>query len=204
MIDKIKAMRNTKLWAVCVVVFMCATMATSCKYRYIDKPEQLLTHEQMVDIICEVAYIEALEARGAFIHDSTLSRIGKKAFLRRIYQKHGINGEVLRQNNDYYSEHSKEYLAIYREAMNRILVDENEYVESVKRAEREAAEAAEAAVRAFNDSITDARIRDSIILAREDSIMSLHRVKDKDEETTEVEDEFGTGGGWVFPKRNEK
>ena len=78
------------------------------------------------------------------------------------------------------------------------------YVESVKRAEREAAEAAEAAVRAFNDSITDARIRDSIILAREDSIMSLHRVKDKDEETTEVEDEFGTGGGWVFPKRNEK
>jgi hypothetical protein len=180
------------------------TMMTSCKYRYIEKPDQLLTHEQMVDIICEVAYVEALEARGAFIHDSTLSRIGKKAFLRRIYQKYGVNHEVLSQNNDYYSEHSKEYIAIYREAMNRILVDENEYVEGIKRAEREAQAAAEAAIKAFNDSITDARVRDSIILAREDSIMSLHRVKDKDAETEYVEEEFGTGGGWVFPKKNDK
>ncbi|MBQ1275956.1 MAG: DUF4296 domain-containing protein [Flavobacteriales bacterium] len=197
-------MRNVKFWATGVVVLLCMTMMTSCKYRYIEKPDQLLTHEQMVDIICEVAYVEALEARGAFIHDSTLSRIGKKAFLRRIYQKYGVNHEVLSQNNDYYSEHSKEYIAIYREAMNRILVDENEYVEGIKRAEREAQAAAEAAIKAFNDSVTDARVRDSIILAREDSIMSLHRVKDKDAETEYVEEEFGTGGGWVFPKKNDK
>jgi flavin-dependent dehydrogenase len=88
--------------------------------------------------------------------------------------------------------------------MNRILVDENEYVEGIKRAEREAQAAAEAAIKAFNDSVTDARVRDSIILAREDSIMSLHRVKDKDAETEYVEEEFGTGGGWVFPKKNDK
>ena len=197
-------MRNVKFWAAGLVVLLCMTMATSCKYRYIEKPEQLLTHEQMVDIICEVAYVDALEARGAFIHDSTLSRIGKKAFLRRIYQKYGVNHEVLSQNNDYYCEHSKEYIAIYREAMNRILMEENEYVEGIKRAEREAQAAAEAAIKAFNDSITDARVRDSIILAREDSIMSLHRVKDKDAETEYVEEEFGTGGAWVFPKKNDK
>ena len=190
-------MRNVKFWAAGVVVLLCMTMATSCKYRYIEKPEQLLTHEQMVDIICEVAYVDALEARGAFIHDSTLSRIGKKAFLRRIYQKHGVNYEVLSQNNDYYSEHSKEYIAIYREAMNRILVDENEYVEGIKRAEREAQAAAEAAIKAFNDSVTDARVRDSIILAREDSIMSLHRVKGKDDETEYIE-EFGTENSWII------
>ena len=64
-------MRNVKFWATGVVVLLCMTMMTSCKYRYIEKPDQLLTHEQMVDIICEVAYVEALESRGAFIHDST-------------------------------------------------------------------------------------------------------------------------------------
>ena len=44
-----------------------------------------------------------------------------------MYKKYGINKKILRQNNEYYSEHNRRYIAIYAEAMNRLKTKADQY-----------------------------------------------------------------------------
>ena len=78
-------------------------LAAGCKYRYIEKPERLLSESEMADVICELTYIDMLQERGAFQRDSTLARIGRHTFIEGVYKKYGINKKILRHNNEYYS-----------------------------------------------------------------------------------------------------
>lgn len=102
-------------------------LAAGCKYRYIEKPERLLSESEMADVICELTYIDMLQERGAFQRDSTLARIGRHTFIESVYKKYGINKKILRQNNEYYSEHNRRYIAIYAEAMNRLKTKADQY-----------------------------------------------------------------------------
>ena len=101
-----------------LVVLM--SVAAGCKYHYVEKPERLLSPDEMVDVLCQLACLTALEEQGAFEMDSTFSRIGKKAFIEKLYKDYGISKEILAQNNEYYSEHNREYMKIYSEAINRL------------------------------------------------------------------------------------
>ena len=56
-------------------------LAAGCKYRYIEKPERLLSESEMADVICELTYIDMLQERGAFQRDSTLARLGRHTFI---------------------------------------------------------------------------------------------------------------------------
>ena len=69
-----------------------------CKYRYIEKPERLLSPEEMSEVICELAYLYVVEEQGAFEQDSVLAKIGKKAFVQKLYEQYGIDKQILRQN----------------------------------------------------------------------------------------------------------
>lgn len=176
-----------KIYITFVQLFVIVTLTlcvSSCKYRYIEKPERLLSHNEMVDIICEMAYINAVYDRGGFTIDSTLSKIGRDAFYERVYRKYGINKEILELNNIYYYEHSKEYISIYKDAMDRIKSMENDEQEQQRLAQEAIEAAARAKIKAQTDSIRKREIEDSLILAREDSIMAAHR-QDKSEESEE-------------------
>ena len=94
--------------------------AAGCRYHYIEKPERLLSPDEMADVICQLAYLKVLDEQGAFELDSTFSRIGKKAFIEKLYRDYGINKEILEQNSEYYSENNREYVKIYTEAINRL------------------------------------------------------------------------------------
>lgn len=101
-----------------LVVLMIA--AAGCKYHYMEKPDRLLSPDEMTDVICQLAYLKVLEEQGMFEMDSTFSRIGKKAFVEKLYKDYGINKEILEQNSEYYSENNREYVKIYTEAINRL------------------------------------------------------------------------------------
>lgn len=94
--------------------------AAGCKYHYIEKPDRLLSPDEMADVLCQLAYLKVLEEQGAFEMDSTFSGIGKNAFVEKLYKDYGINKEILERNNEYYSENNREYLKIYTEAINRL------------------------------------------------------------------------------------
>ncbi|MDD4820184.1 MAG: DUF4296 domain-containing protein [Flavobacteriales bacterium] len=176
---------------VIVVLTFCAA---GCKYHYIEKPERLLSHDEMVDIICEMAYINAVYDRGGFTTDSTLSKIGRNAFYERLYRKYGINREILEQNNTYYYEYSKEYMSIYKDAMDRIKAMENDELEGQRRAEEAIEAAARAKIKAQEDSVRSKEVEDSLILAREDSTMAAHRKGKNEEEETPQTEEIPTWG----------
>lgn len=103
-------------------------LTTGCKYRYIDTPDRLLTPDEMSEVICQLAYLNALEEQGAFTQDSVYSSIGKDAFILKLYADYGIDKEILRQNNEYYMEHNKIYVKIYSDALDKLntLIGEQE------------------------------------------------------------------------------
>ena len=61
-----------------------------------------------------------MEEQGAFEQDSVLAKIGKKAFVQKLYEQYGIDKQILRQNNEYYMENNKLYVKIYSDALNRL------------------------------------------------------------------------------------
>lgn len=107
---------------VIALVLLCASALTvaGCKYRYIDKPERLLSPQEMSEVICRLAYIEALDEQGAFERDSVYASIGKDAFILKLYADYGIDKEILRRNNEYYMEHNKQYVKIYADALDQL------------------------------------------------------------------------------------
>lgn len=114
------------------VIAALAVLAAGCRYRYIEKPERLLSENEMADVICELTYIDMLQERGAFERDSTLARIGRHTFIERVYKKYGVNKKILRQNNEYYCEYNRRYTAIYSEALKRLKAKTDEYERKLK------------------------------------------------------------------------
>ena len=104
------------------LLLLLSAAAVGCKYRYIEKPERLLSPEEMSEVICELAYLNVVEEQGAFEQDSVLAKIGKKAFVQKLYEQYGIDKQILRQNNEYYMENNKLYVKIYSDALNRLKI----------------------------------------------------------------------------------
>lgn len=102
------------------LLVLLSAAAVGCKYRYIEKPERLLSPDEMSEVICELAYLNVAEEQGAFEQDSVLAKIGKKAFVQKLYEQYGIDKQILQQNNEYYMENNKLYVKIYSDALNRL------------------------------------------------------------------------------------
>lgn len=114
---------------------MTAMLFTACKYRYIQAPERLLSPQEMTEVICRLAYLDALEQQGAFERDSVYRSIGKDAFILKLYADFDIDKEILQRNNEYYMEHHKEYVKIYSAALEKLntLIGEQEKDEKKRR-----------------------------------------------------------------------
>ena len=117
------------------MLVLLVVVAAGCKYRYIEKPERLLTPDEMSEVICQLAYLNALEEQGAFERDSIFSRIGKNAFILKLYEDYGIDKEILRRNNEYYMENSKQYVKIYSDALNKLNIRMSEEGKKEKKQE---------------------------------------------------------------------
>lgn len=107
-----------------LILFSCC--CACARYAYVEKPDPLLTEDQMVDILLQSALIQAASTVGAFRDGRIPPPEDAKAFYAALYAKHGIDRQIFEQNNLYYVDNIKKYTRIYTrvsDSLSEILAD---------------------------------------------------------------------------------
>lgn len=136
-----------KTWAILLILLL----AFSCKDNKIDrppKPDNLLSKDQMVEVLYDMALISS--AKG--INKKILENKGV-APEQYVYQKHNIDSLQFAQSNNYYAFDLKTYQALYNRVRAKLQKDKQRFRAELEEDKR------------IQDSISERnrRRRDSII-----------------------------------------
>ena len=96
-----------------------------CKEDLVKKPEHLIEKSKMMDIMYDLALLEAIKYQNPAVLDS--NQIRPKQF---IYKKYKIDSLQLAQNNIYYAADYKNYKIMFESVVKRI-ANEKKRVNSV-------------------------------------------------------------------------
>lgn len=114
------------IWCLIVLIGM-----VSCKEGAVSKPDNLLSKEQMANVLYDVTLINAMKGvdkkglDASFLH-----------FDAYIYKKHNIDSAQFASSNNYYSANPLQYDKIY-ELVNAQLLKERTLVEAEMKKEQE-------------------------------------------------------------------
>ena len=86
-----------------------------CKEDLVKKPEHLIEKSKMMDIMYDLALLEAIKYQNPAVLDS--NQIRPKQF---IYKKYKIDSLQLAQNNRYYAADYKSYKVMFESVVKRI------------------------------------------------------------------------------------
>lgn len=88
-----------------------------CKNSDVEKPEKLLTEEEMAAIIYDISVIDAIRAH----------RPGQALSVNPeyVYKKYGIDSLQFAKNNTYYASDISKYKKIYNKVSERLTADKN-------------------------------------------------------------------------------
>jgi hypothetical protein len=102
------------------LLLICLLLLSSCKDE-IEKPEELFSKEQMVDMIYDLSILEAIKNNNpSFLEDKNIDPY------TYIYEKYKIDSLQFVQNNKYYASNVKEYAKIYEKVQQRIEQNKSE------------------------------------------------------------------------------
>lgn len=98
-----------------LILFFTAIMlvASGCKDKVIEKPKNLIDRDKMVDIIYDLALLEAAKSQTAGTYQYPRS----SKFLKEKYK---IDSLTFAQSTQYYASDMKEYKKIYEEVKERL------------------------------------------------------------------------------------
>lgn len=119
------------LLILCVLFFSCAE-------KLLEKPENLISKDKMVDIVEDLTLIKAAKSTNG----SVLERYDIET-MNYIYDKYTIDSVGLAESNKYYASLPDEYAEIYTKVEERIkaerdrLKEERKIQDSIKKAERQ-------------------------------------------------------------------
>lgn len=99
------------------IVFICLFIFSCAPNERIQKPENLMNPDQMVDFIADINLINA--SRG-YRTLSGLSYVSLKDSL--VYAKHQIDSLQFANSNTYYASKPKEYVEIYERVEQKIIL----------------------------------------------------------------------------------
>lgn len=117
------------------LVFICVLICSCAPKERIQKPQNLMSHQQMVDFLVDVNFINA--SRGYRTADGA-SYINIKDSV--LYARHQIDSLQFAKSNAYYASKPKEYFKIYEFVEEKIvkikdsldtLLDEDKTEESI-------------------------------------------------------------------------
>ena len=98
------------------VLFFAFFVAVSCyNYNKPDKPNNLISKKQMVNILLDLKLINAVTGKDKNVLDSA-----KLAPERYVYKKHNIDSAQFAQSNAYYAYHMEDYNAIYEQVKDSL------------------------------------------------------------------------------------
>jgi hypothetical protein len=89
-------------------------LLSSCNNAVVEKPNNLLDEDKMVDIIYDLALLEALKSQGNVNHESYPTI---KEFLKNKYK---LDSVTFAKNSKYYASDIKKYKKIYQRVLTRL------------------------------------------------------------------------------------
>jgi hypothetical protein len=104
-----------------------------CKEDLVKKPDLLIEKSKMMDIMYDLALLEAIKYQNPAVLDS--NQIRPKQF---IYKKYKIDSLQLAQNNKYYAADYKSYKVMFESVVKRIENEKKTSDESIKISQAEA------------------------------------------------------------------
>lgn len=97
------------------IILLIVSFFGSCNDNPVPKPNNLLTEEQMVDILYDIAILQAT---------GSSNEIGSKNDRQKIdayiFEKYKIDSVVYTQNQKYYASNTKQYKKIHQKVVDRI------------------------------------------------------------------------------------
>lgn len=100
---------------------------TACAERQVKPPEQLLSHEQMVNVLYDIAALSAIDGT----YPKALERNDIR-IMEFVYHKYGIDSLQLATSDLYYASVPAEYEAIYEELEARMGRERDSINESMR------------------------------------------------------------------------
>lgn len=98
---------------------------TSCKNKAVEKPDNLLSEDKMIDIIYDIAILQAAENYKPI----NLSDAGVKVN-NYIYKKYNIDSTTYYQNHKYYASDVNNYKKIYKKVLEKITTEQTSLSDS--------------------------------------------------------------------------
>ncbi|MFP9114070.1 DUF4296 domain-containing protein [Flavobacterium sp. RHBU_3] len=98
-----------------LAVIILALMAIACKDEVVPKPKKLISENQMVDILYDMAIMQSVKSYKASALDS--SGVDPKTY---IYKKYKIDSLTLVQNHTWYASDLKNYEKMQKKITGRI------------------------------------------------------------------------------------
>ena len=141
-----------------MILIVLAIVLTGCKNNRIpkpDKPDNLLTEDQMVELIYDMAILTS--AKGSNRKTLENSGIKPRSF---VFEKHKIDSLQFTASNEYYAYNIEVYERIYRRVKTRLEADRKRFNDEIK-ASTTKEDSIKEANRRRRDSIINARARDS-------------------------------------------
>ena len=110
-----------------VLFFILISLILSCKEEVVKKPENLIEKEIMVDVMYDLALLEAIKYQSP--NALQAHKINPDEY---IYKKYNIDSAQFVQSNMYYASDYKEYKKMYDQINSRLVKNKSLLEEAIK------------------------------------------------------------------------
>jgi hypothetical protein len=110
-----------------VLFFILISLILSCKEEVVKKPENLIEKEIMVDVMYDLALLEAIKYQST--NELETHKINPDEY---IYKKYKIDSAQFVQSNMYYASDYKEYKKMYDQINSRLVKNKSLLEEAIK------------------------------------------------------------------------
>ena len=110
-----------------VLFFILISLILSCKEEVVKKPENLIEKEIMVDVMYDLALLEAIKYQSP--NELETHKINPDEY---IYKKYKIDNAQFVQSNMYYASDYKEYKKMYDQINSRLVKNKSLLEEAIK------------------------------------------------------------------------
>jgi hypothetical protein len=97
------------------VLFLCFALFGSCENAVVEKPDNLIDQDKMVDIMFDISVLEAMKSQTTLVLEA--NKINPNTY---IYKKYSIDSLQFANSDKYYASDVKKYKEIFDEVNKRI------------------------------------------------------------------------------------
>ncbi|XLS28783.1 DUF4296 domain-containing protein [Flavobacteriaceae bacterium M23B6Z8] len=109
-------------------IFSIFLLVFACKKELIEKPDNLIPKEKMVEILYDISIMYA--SKGVNVGQVDYERLTIEGF---IYEQYGVDSTQVANSTIYYSSDPEEYLAMYEEIEKRLKAGKDSIIERRKK-----------------------------------------------------------------------